>query len=69
MEIITLNVEYFFEDGNWIARCDEVGLVGYQHKDLNVVKALVKEGMLLHVDGELFELIELIQPSGNRTAV
>jgi predicted RNase H-like HicB family nuclease len=69
MEIITLNIEYFFEDGNWIARCDEVGLVGYQHKDFSEVRDLVKEGMLLHTDGQPFELKELIQPSGNRTAV
>ena len=69
MEIITLNIEYFFEDGNWIARCDEVGLVGYQHKDLNEVRGQVKEGMLLHTGGLPFELKELIQPAGNRTAV
>jgi predicted RNase H-like HicB family nuclease len=69
VEIITLNIEYFFENGNWIARCDEVGLVGYQHKDLTEVRDLVKEGMLLHTDGGPFELIETIEPSGNRTAV
>jgi hypothetical protein len=69
VEIITLNIEYFFEDGNWIARCDEVGLVGYQHKDLYAVQDLVKEGMLLYTDGGPFELIETIEPSGNRSTV
>ena len=69
MEIITLNIEYFFEDGNWIARCDEVGLVGYQHKDLKEVRDLIKKGVLLHTNGQPFELNEMIQPSGNRTAV
>ena len=69
MEIITLNIEYFFEDGYWIARCDEIGLVGYQDKDLNIVKDLVKVGMLLHIDGRPYELKEIIKPTGNRTAV
>ncbi len=69
MEIITLNVEYFFEDNNWIARCDEVGLVGYQNKDLNEVKRLVREGIQLHTNGLTSQLIELIQPAENRSAV
>jgi predicted RNase H-like HicB family nuclease len=69
LEIITLNVEYFFEDNNWIARCDEVGLVGYQNKDLNEVKRLVREGIQLHTNGLPSQLIELIQPSENRSAV
>ena len=69
MEIITLNVEYFFEDSNWIARCDEVGLVGYQNKDLNEVKRLVREGIQLHTNGLTSQLIELIQPAENRSAV
>lgn len=69
MEIITLNIEYFFEDGEWIASCDEVGLVGYQNKDLNEVKHLVRKGIQLHTDGQPFQLIELIQPTENRSAV
>jgi predicted RNase H-like HicB family nuclease len=69
LEIITLNVEYFFEDNNWIARCDEVGLVGYQNKDLNKVKRLVREGIQLHTNGLPSQLIELIQPAENRSAV
>jgi hypothetical protein len=69
LEIITLNIEYFFEDGVWIARCDEVGLVGYQHKDLVEVKSLVMEGMKLHANGQPFEIIESIEPTGERTAV
>ncbi|NBU93611.1 MAG: hypothetical protein EBS18_03520 [Actinobacteria bacterium] len=69
MEIITLNIEYFFEDGEWIASCEEVGLVGYQNKDLNEVKLLVREGIRLHTNGRPFQLIELIQPTENRSAV
>ena len=69
MEIITLNIEYFFEDGEWIASCDEVGLVGYQNKDLKEVKHLVRKGIQLHTDGQPFQLIELIQPTENRSAV
>ncbi len=69
MEIITLNIEYFFEDGQWIATCDEVGLVGYQNKDLNEVKRLVREGIQLHTNGLTSQLIELIQPAENRSAV
>jgi predicted RNase H-like HicB family nuclease len=69
LEIITLNIEYFFEDGEWIASCNEVGLVGYQNKDLNEVKRLVREGNQLHTDGLPFQLIELIQPIQNRSAV
>ena len=69
MEIITLNIEYFFEDGEWVASCDEVGLVGYQNQDLNEVKRLVREGIQLHTNGLPFQLIELIQPTQNRSAV
>ena len=69
MEIITLKIEYFFEDGQWIATCDEVGLVGYQNKDLNEVKRLVREGIQLHTNGLTSQLIELIQPAENRSAV
>ena len=69
MEIITLNIEYFLEDGNWIARCNEIGLVGYQHKDLNQVRELVKEGLLLHTGGLPFELKELISTLVNHTSV
>jgi len=69
LEIITLNIEYFFEDGEWIASCEEVGLVGYQNKDLNEVKLLVREGIRLHTNGRPFQLIELIQPTENRSAV
>ncbi len=69
MEIITLNIEYFFEENNWIARCDEVGLVGYQNRDLGEVKHLVREGIELHVDGRPFKLNEVIIPTENRSAV
>ena len=69
MEIITLNIEYFFEDGEWIASCDEIGLVGYQNEDLSEVKRLVREGIHLHTDGRPFQLIELVQPTENRSAV
>ena len=69
MEIITLNIKYFFEGGEWIASCEEVGLVGYQNKDLNEVKRLVREGIQLHTDGRPFQLIELVQPTENRSAV
>lgn len=69
MEIITLNIEYFFEENSWIARCDEVGLVGYQSRDLGEVKHLVREGIQLHVDGRPFNLIEVVIPSENRSAV
>ncbi len=69
MEIITLNVEYFCEENNWIARCDEVGLVGYQNSDLGEVRHLVREGIELHVDGRPFKLIEVVIPSEKRSAV
>ena len=69
MEIITLNIKYFFEENNWIARCDEVGLVGYQNEDLGEVKHLVREGIELHVEGSPFKLNEVIIPSNNRSAV
>lgn len=69
MEIITLNIEYFYEENSWIARCNEVGLVGYQSRDLSEVKHLVREGIHLHVDGRPFKLIEVVIPSENRSAV
>lgn len=69
MEIITLNIEYFYEENSWIARCNEVGLVGYQSRDLGEVKHLVREGIQLHVDGRPFKLIEVVIPSENRSAV
>jgi hypothetical protein len=68
LEMKKILVTFFREGDLWVASCDEVGLVGYQHKNLNEVKDLVKEGMLLYADVRTFELIETVEPPGNRTA-
>ena len=52
------HIHYQFEDGNWIASCDEVGLVGYQSQSLERVKALVNEGLELFFENQPFQIVE-----------
>lgn len=54
------HVSYSFEDQIWIARCDEVGMVGYQGDSLEKVKSLVNEGLEVFFMDQQFELIESI---------
>lgn len=61
METNTLkiaHIDYLFEDGKWIAFCDEVGLVGYQSQSLERVKALVNEGLELYFEDKPFTIVE-----------
>ena len=61
METNTLklaHIHYHFEDGQWIAFCDEVGLVGYQSQALERVKALVNEGLELFFEDQPFQIVE-----------
>lgn len=61
METNTLkiaHIDYQFEDGEWIAFCDEVGLVGYQSQSLERVKALVNEGLELYFEDKPFTIVE-----------
>jgi hypothetical protein len=61
METHTLKiaqVNYHFEDGLWVATCDQVGLVGYQNQSLEKVKVLVDEGLALFYDGQPFQIVE-----------
>ena len=61
METNTLklaHIHYQFEDGQWIASCDEVGLVGYQSQNLERVKALVNEGLELFFEDQPFQIVE-----------
>ena len=41
------HVTYIYEDSIWIADCKEVGMVGYQGRNLEKVKKLVSEGFLI----------------------
>jgi len=54
------HVTYTFEDQIWIAQCDEVGMVGYQGKNLEKVKKLVDEGLQVFFDYQPFEVVESI---------
>lgn len=61
METNTLklaHIHYQFEDGQWFASCDEVGLVGYQSQSLERVKALVNEGLELFFEDQPFQIVE-----------
>jgi predicted RNase H-like HicB family nuclease len=52
------HIHYQFEDGKWIASCDEVGLVGYQSQSLERVKTLVNEGLELFFEDRPFQIVE-----------
>ena len=61
METNTLklaHIHYQLEDDQWIASCDEVGLVGYQSQALERVKALVNEGLELFFEDQPFQIVE-----------
>jgi len=54
------HVKYIYEDSIWIADCKEVGMVGYQGRNLEKVKKLVSEGLQLYFEDQSFEIIEEI---------
>jgi len=54
------HVKYICEDSIWIADCKEVGMVGYQGRNLEKVKKLVSEGLQLYFEDQSFEIIEEI---------
>ena len=59
--LMIAHVSYTFEDQIWVARCDEVGMVGYQGKSLEKVKKLVKKGLQVFFEDQPFEVIESIK--------
>ena len=58
--LMIAHVTYTFEDQIWVARCDEVGMVGYQGKSLEKVKKLVDEALQVFFEDQPFEVIESI---------
>ena len=52
------HVKYIYEDSIWIADCKEVGMVGYQGRNLEKVKKLVSEGLQHYFEDQAFEIIE-----------
>ncbi len=52
------HVTYIYEDSIWIADCKEVGMVGYQGRNLEKVKKLVSEGLQHYFEDQSFEIIE-----------
>jgi len=52
------HVTYIYEDSIWIADCKEVGMVGYQGRNLEKVKKLVREGLQHYFEDQSFEIIE-----------
>jgi predicted RNase H-like HicB family nuclease len=52
------HVTYIYEDSIWVADCKEIGLVGYQGRNLEKVKKLVLEGLQLYFEDQSFEIIE-----------
>ena len=59
--LMIAHVSYTFEDQIWVARCDEVGMVGYQGKSLGKVKKLVKDGLQVFFQDKAFQIIESIK--------
>jgi predicted RNase H-like HicB family nuclease len=55
------HLTYTFEDEMWVARCKEVGMVGYQGKSLEKVKKLVNDGLQVFFEHQPFEVIEKIK--------
>ena len=66
------HVTYIYEDSIWIADCKEVGMVGYQGRNLEKVKKLVSDGLQLYFEDQSFEIREefvdevLVKPSINQ---
>ena len=66
------HVTYIYEDSIWIADCKEVGMVGYQGRNLEKVKKLVSDGLQLYFEDQSFEIREefvdevLVKPSTNK---
>ena len=52
------HVTYIYEDSIWVADCKEVGLAGYQGRNLEKVKKLVSAGLQLYFEDQPFEIIE-----------
>ena len=59
--LMIAHVSYTFEDQIRVARCDEVGMVGYQGKSLEKVKKLVKDGLQVFFQDKAFQIIESIK--------
>ena len=55
------HVTYIYEDSIWIADCKEVGMVGYQGRNLEKVKKLVSEGLQHYFEDQPFEIIEIFE--------
>ena len=52
------HVRYIYEDPIWVALCEEVGLAGYQGRNLEKVKKLVSAGLQFYFEDQPFEIIE-----------
>ena len=59
------HVTYTHEDSIWIADCKEVGMVGYQGRNLEKVKKLVSDGLQLYFEDQPFEIIESFENALN----
>ena len=59
--LMIAHVSYTFEDQIWVARCDEVGMVGYQGESLEKVKKLVKDGLQVFFQDKAFQIVESIK--------
>jgi hypothetical protein len=66
------HVTYIYEDSIWVADCKEIGLIGYQGRNLEKVKKLVLEGLKLYFEDQSFGIHEefvdevLVKPSTNQ---
>ena len=56
----TFGFEFFWIDGQWDARCEEVGLAGYGNKDLNIVRENVFDAIKFTLDTDDIEFLERI---------
>jgi predicted RNase H-like HicB family nuclease len=59
--LMIAHVSYTFEDQIWVARCDEVGMVGYQGKSLDKLKKHVSDGLQVFFQDKAFQIIESIK--------
>ena len=55
------HVTYIYEDPIWVADCKEVGMVGYQGRNLEKVKNLVAKGLQHYFEDQPFEIIEYFE--------
>jgi len=58
--MLKVEVEFFCIDGQWDARCEEVGLAGYGNADLSIVRENVFDSIRFFLETDDVEFTEKI---------